>query len=741
MKIANGDRARVSKLLDEMMAAGAECTQDVATAVMAVATSSKDVGLVDKLYDRIATDSGSQIVPVLLSFIRFYAESGAPDKACDVYEKHLQARINFGDDKRRSLMDARTERCLISAAFQCGRQSVSNTLVEAAPSDTAKHISLIRACAGQGNLDEALRIFGALEASGAELTHSLYNTALDACVECRDLRKAEQLMQRMEAANVADAVSYNTLIKAYLRAENYDKARSLMVKMAGIGCAPNHVTYNEMINALVRSDKESRRGMVWDVVEEMKKAGVCPNRITCSILLKNLKAKSSHADVMKTMDLTSSMAEPMDEVLLSSVVEACVRVGKPTLLTQKLGELQGKNGVTVTGAHTFGSLIKAYGVAKDIGGCWRCWKEMRSQHIRPTSITIGCMVEAVVSNGDVDGGYELITQLLDDEQCAEQVNSVVFGSVLKGYGRTRRMERVWAVFKEMLAKGIEPTVVTFNAVIDSCARNSQMEALPSLQQEMKARHLEPNLITYSTMIKGYCQKGDIQAALQKLQDIRQTANLKPDEIVYNTLLDGCSSSGLIVESEKLLADMRAEGIQPSNYTLTVIVRVLGQARRLDRALELVEEITTRYRFKVNSHVVSALIQACITSRDLKRAVGVFEKASQDRVSADVRTCQSLVRSLLSNGSMVQAVNVLRSSLSIGGGAGQDRRFNDRQSNSSATQCDDAFINEALGALLERGSDGAYLASQLLEELRVVRPKLRIDHAIERRAASLAGWSQ
>merc|ERR1719183_932125 len=104
------------------------------------------------------------------------------------------------------------------------------------------------------------------------------------------------------------------------------------------------------------------------------------------------------------------------------------------------------------------------------------------------------MVEAVVSNGDVDGGYELITQLLDDEQCKEQLNSVVFGSVLKGYGRARRMERVWAVFREMLSKGIDPSVVTFNAIIDACARNGQMEALPSLMQEMKSRRLEPNLI-------------------------------------------------------------------------------------------------------------------------------------------------------------------------------------------------------------------------------------------------------
>jgi pentatricopeptide repeat protein len=739
MKMANGDRSRVSRLLDEMAAAGADCTQDVATAVLTVASASKDVVLADKLYAQISSDKTSQIIiPALLALVRFYAENGAAEKACDVYEKHLQSRANLGEEKRRSLMDARTERCLISAAFQCGRQSIASTLVEAAPSDTAKHISLIRTAAGQGDLKEALSIFSALESSGAELTHSLYNTVLDACVECRDLRRAEELMQRMQAANVADAVSYNTLIKAYLRVEGYDKARQLMVKMAQAGSSPNHVTYNELINSLVRSDKESRRAQVWDVVEEMKKAGVRPNRITCSILLKSLKAKSSHQDVTRTMDLTSSMEEPMDEVLLSSVVEACVRIGKPSLLTQKLEELQGRNGVTVTGAHTFGSLIKAYGCAKDIGGAWRCWKEMRSQHIRPTSITIGCMVEAVVSNGDVDGGYELITQLLEDDQCREQVNSVVFGSVLKGYGRTKRMERVWAVFKEMLGKGIEPSIVTFNAVIDACARNGHMHALPELMTEMKARKLEPNLITYSTMIKGFCQRGDMQSALQKLEELRKTTNLRPDEIVFNTLLDGCSSAGLVVEGERLLSEMRAEGITPSNYTLTVMVRLLGHARRLDRALALVEEITTRYRFKTNSHVVSALIQACLTSRDQKRAMAVFDKASQDRVSIDPRIGQTLVRTLLSSGSTVQAVSVLRNLLNLNGGGGQARTNGDRQAGNYATT-DDAFVNEALSSMLDRGGEAANLASQLIEDLRVARPRMRIDYSVSNKVAAMSNW--
>merc|ERR1719238_2267434 len=106
----------------------------------------------------------------------------------------------------------------------------------------------------------------------------------------------------------------------------------------------------------------------------MRSADVKPNQVTISILLKNLNAYSSEPEIHKTMDLIATMDEPMDEVLLSSVVEACVRIGQPDLLESQLKQLKDK-GYSINGSHTYGSLIKAYGHARDIDGVWRCWKE------------------------------------------------------------------------------------------------------------------------------------------------------------------------------------------------------------------------------------------------------------------------------------------------------------------------------------------------------------------------------
>jgi len=452
----------------------------------------------------------------------------------------------------------------------------------------------------------------------------IYNTVLDACVECRDLKAAEAWMEQTKQAGMADVVSFNTLIKAHLQNENFDKARSLMEEMRKEGLQPNRVTFNELINAMVNKGGAGRRNVTWDIVDEMIVAGVKPNQVTCSILLKSLNQRSEEKDVVKTMELINTMDEPMDEVLLSSVVEACVRIGKPELLSSKLKALQGNNAVAVTGSHTFGSLIKAYGHAKDIDGVWRCWKEMRSRHIKPTSITLGCMVEAVVSNGDTEGAFELIHQMQDDEQCRTALNSVIYCSVLKGFTREKKIDRVWSVYEEMEKTQVDLSVVTYNTMIDACARCGRMECLPKILEAMKTHRIKPNLITYSTMLKGHCQNGDVQTGFAILEDMKKAANLKPDEIMYNSLLDGCAQNNLVDEGLRLLKEMQTEGVPPSNFTLSILVKLYGRCGDLDEAFDVVEAYPKKYSFDINAQVYTCLMSACISNKQLSRALQVLE---------------------------------------------------------------------------------------------------------------------
>jgi len=716
--------ARVQALFDEVVQKGLEMTPEFVNSVLSCCAQTSNVTLADRLYSHMKPTQ----LPILSTFIRFYAENEQYEKACDIYEHDtLRAHDSLSLTVQ---LDARMERSLMNAALKCGRPQLAQSLLSSSPSDIAKHITMIRNCGSEGNLKGAVSVFHSLEQSGVDLNSIIYNTVLDACVECRDLQAAEAWMESTKKAGMADVVSFNTLIKAHLQNKNFAKARSLMEEIKTAGLQPNRVTFNELINALVIKGGDSRRGEMWDIVEEMTSAGVKPNQVTISILLKNLNSYSGQKDIEKTMDLINTMEEPMDEVLLSSVVEACVRIGKPELLESKLKQLEGKSAVAISGSHTYGSLIKAHGHARDLEAVWRCWGEMRSRHIKPTSITLGCMVEAVVCNGDTEGAYELIHQMRDDESCRKSLNSVIYCSVLKGFCREKKFERVWQVYEEINEiPNIELSVVTCNTVIDACARCGRMESLPRILEDMKKSRVKPNIITYSTMLKGHCQNGDIQTGFLILEQMKKDAHLKPDEIMYNSLLDGCAQNNMIEEGLSLLEEMQTAGVPPSNFTLSLLVKLMNRARKLDQAFALVESITKKYNFRPNVHVYTNLIQACVSNQSLTRAMSLLEQMLRDRVAPESRTYAILMRASMTKGLFQQVVGLMKGALGIEQTLSALSYL--QTPGAVCWNLDHALVNEVLAGLAERGQ-AKDLAIPLLSSIRQAAPKVRIDAATQRK---------
>jgi len=511
---------RMKAILQEVLnRESAEVSQELALTVLNACKESADKSVADTLLDRMKPTQ----LAVLSAFIRFYVETEQNEKACDVFEQRVMP-LGVNESQRRVMIDARVERSLMSAALSCGRTGIVQCLFDPARTDVAKHIIMIRKCASEKNLKGAMSIFKSLKDGGVELNSIVYNTVLDACVKCRDLAAAEDWMKQTKEAGMVDVVSFNTLMKAHLTSGNFDKARAVMKDMKSAGLEPTRVTFNELINAVVSLG--GRRSDMWDIVKEMKDAGVPPNQVTCSILMKTLNAKSTETDITLSMDLLETIDEPMDEVLLSSVVEACVRIGKPDLVVSKLKHLESKEKIVVSGSHTCGSLIKAYGYARDMEGVWRCWKEMRNKLVKPTSITLGCMVDAVVNNGDAEGAFELVQTMQKEDPHSELVNSVIYCSILKGFAREKKLERVWDVYQDMCKKRMKMSLITFNTIIDACARTGRMDHLPKILQDMKKHHVDPNIVSWSTILKGHCQSGDMQTAFSVLEQMKRETNLK-----------------------------------------------------------------------------------------------------------------------------------------------------------------------------------------------------------------------
>merc|ERR1719387_953482 len=316
-------------------------------------------------------------------------------------------------------------------------------------------------------------------------------------------------------------------------------------------------------------------------------------------------------------------------------------------------------------APSYGSLIKAYGHARDVDRVWALWREMGERGIQATSVTMGCMVAALVTNGRVEDAWDLIQLVHENEDMRPTLNTVIHSTVLKGFSQLRQVDRVFMVYAQMSNFDIPCNVISYNTMIDACARCGAMDRVPKLLEDMQRSNLQADLVTYSTLVKGYSLDGKMSHAFKILEEMKATKHLKPDEIMCNSLLEGCAREHRVDLALSLLEQMKEFGVSPSNCTLSILVKLLGRSQKLDDAFKVVSELSILFRFRPNIQVYTCLIQACLHNRRLDKAMEVKRTMdAEPSCHPDQKANSVLLKGCLDAGALNEALSVTRGAYAL-----------------------------------------------------------------------------
>lgn len=634
---------------------------------------------------------------VLCSACHTLLKLGDDVSACDFFERELLAR--------RVKPDTSLTELLMKAASKTGKSTLLERLSEShlstsAQADITRCANMIQGYTRDRDLTSAVAVFKKLGES-AEMSPLVCNCLLEAYLQCGDLDAGMAHFEEMKRRGCVDVVGFNTMLKAHLASGA--QAEALLQEMVARGLRANKVTFNELINAKVVAGDVN--GM-WNLLQRMKDAGMKASSVTCSILLKSLTVHSRSCDVQRVMDLIADIEEPIDEVLFSSVIEACTRIKQLSPLSDLMRRRQRRP--TNLSAPTYGAMIKAYGQAGDVERVRELWAEMAELGVKPTSITFGCMAEALVANGHADEAWELVRGY-SERGC---VNTVIYSTVLKGFAASRQIDKVFAAYTDMQSKGILCNTISYNTLLHACAKCGAMDRASGFLEDMKQSRVEPDVITYSTLVKGYCLEGDVDRAFSMLEEMRSDEKFLPDEIMYNSILDGCAKQHRVEDALRVLDEMKVAGVGPSNYTLSILVKLLGNARRLNMAFNMVDDLSQRHGFRLNVQVYTCLVQACIINRRLERALKLHDKMIADECITDNKFYTALARGCLQMHQPLKAADVVRasynlpSSLAVSKGAyvGMERRT----------------LEEIVAKLQSGGGEEVHSLTSLAADLRSIR---------------------
>merc|ERR1719277_69667 len=119
----------------------------------------------------------------------------------------------------------------------------------------------------------------------------------------------------------------------------------------------------------------------------------------------------------------------------------------------------------------------------------------------------------------------------------------VYSTLLRGFSKGKEHEQVHALYLEMQQRMVPMNTITYNVILNSLLRIGQMDHIPSILDAMKAEGSRgaPDKVTFSTIVKGCCDIGDVDSALELL-NLMIEKKIKPEEFTFNSLLDGCAKS-------------------------------------------------------------------------------------------------------------------------------------------------------------------------------------------------------
>merc|ERR1719183_2596502 len=306
-------------------------------------------------------------------------------------------------------------------------------------------------------------------------------------------------------------------------------------------------------------------------------------------------------------------------------------------------------------------MIKAYGHARDVKRVWDFWNAMLSHRASPTAVTLGCMVEALVANGCALDAWQLAQKMCNDEQTRPLVNTVIYSSILKGFAHNKETDKVMALYEEMRAHKIKPNTITYNTILNAFAQGGAMNRVPALLDDMKSSEppVEPDIVTYSTIVIGFCNSGNLDRALKVLKEMKTSGRYAPDEVMYNSLLSGCAKEHRPDEALQLISDMKKSGVAPSNYTLSMLVKLMGRCKRLNQAFVMLEDISKEYGLKINIQVYTCLIQGCFNANQAGKAIALHDKIIKEGLLPDAMTYSVLVRGCLQANLVDKAVELAK----------------------------------------------------------------------------------
>lgn len=518
----------------------------------------------------------------------------------------------------------------------------------------AMYHTMLKGFAHASVLNGAVSMFCRMNVDGVKYVVYNFTNLLKVCSDWRDVRKGREIHGLLIVNGFGgDLFAMTGVMNLYAKCGLVFEAYKMFERMP----VRDLVCWNSMLGGFVQNGfaKEAL-----ELVTELHREGLRADQVTI-------------VSVMPCVGgiVALKIGRAMHGFVLRSGMESFVNVSTSLvdmyckcrcLETARLvfDGIKGKNVVT------WNSMIDGYAQSGEgAEEAWSLFREMLSQGVKPTGVTIMAVLVSCAVLGDLERG-KFVHRIVDQLGLGNDVSIV--NSLIAMYCKCKRADIAATLFKNVQSK----TIVTWNAMILGYAQNGYVTEALDHFCKMKLQNLKPDsftlvsvipalaelsvirqakwihgvvirgcfdtnafvmtalvdmyakcgavhtsrklfdmmdykhVTTWNVMIDGYGTHGYGKAAIDLFRQMLR-GDVKPNSITFLCILSACSHSGFVEEGKQFFTMMKKDfALEPSMDHYGAVVDLLGRSGRLKEAWDFIQNMPV----KPGINVLGAMLGAC-----------------------------------------------------------------------------------------------------------------------------------
>jgi pentatricopeptide repeat protein len=127
-----------------------------------------------------------------------------------------------------------------------------------------------------------------------------------------------------------------------------------------------------------------------------------------------------------------------------------------------------------------------------------------------------------------------------------------------------------------------------------------------------------DIISYNTLLKGYCNVGDLGGATELLNEM-QCAGLAPNDVSYNCLINAAVSAADYDKAWETVTIMQRRGVKVDHYTISILMKAMKKSRhhtQVARALSLLD--STGLDVCSDEVLLNTVVETCTWHKEFDR---------------------------------------------------------------------------------------------------------------------------